>query len=366
MRRFIGKAGKVAAAVLAVALGAGLWSCESIYDYEGDCDPHWQVKFIWDYNWDFADAFPGKMGVGSVHLYVFDGSTHKLVLEKEEVSGPDGFAADYVMPIDLPAGRYDFVAWCGLADNSSFAGGGTPSVLDYAAEAWRLSADAVEGTAAQRRLAPLYYGRHEGAAEGSFEIYDREGVHTVPVYLMKDTNEFTLLLQQKNNTLNPEDFDIEIRDDNKALRWDNALLPGEEPFSYRPWRTFNGGAEVEEAVPVPGREPNFLVAKLSTSRLVLRDDVQKEPRLVITNKLTGKEVFNIPLLRYLLLPEEHKDLLDAHNKPHQVTDQEYLDRVDRWTMQFYLDDKLSDDGGWYALDLHILGWHVIEWDAKLK
>lgn len=367
MKQFIGKIiGRAAGRLLAIALLAGLWSCEKIYDYEGDCDPHWQVKFIWDYNWNFADAFPGEMGVGSVHLYVFDAATHKLVLEKEDVSGPEGFGADYVMPIDLPAGQYDFVAWCGLADNNSFTGAGTAEAFDGSAEAWRLSSAATDGSVADRRLGALYYGRHEGAENGPFEIYNEQGVHTVPVRLIKDTNEFTILLQHLSRTLNPEDFDIEIRDDNTALRWDNALVPDLRRYSYRPWRTFSGGAEVEGAVPVPGREANYLVAKLSTSRLVLRDDISKEARLVITNKLTGKEEFNIPLLRYLLLPEEHKERLDAHNRVHPVGDQEYLDRVDRWTMQFFLDDDLSADGGWYALDLHILSWHVIEWDEYLE
>lgn len=362
IRRFIGKIGRQAVAVLAAAMLAGLWSCEKIYDYEGDCDPHWQVRFVWDYNWDFADGFPGAMGVGSVHLYVFDAATHKLVLDRMEVAGAEGFAKDYAMPLeDLPMGRYDFVAWCGPAmedrERKSFTDSGIPDTFDGGSEAWRLSAGVTEGTADQRRLAALYYGRN-----GGVEITDEQGVHTVTVNLMKDTNEFTFLLQHTSGPLNPDDFDIEIRDDNKALRWDNGLMPGEQQFPYRPWRTFNGGAEVEGAVNVPGRESDFLVAKLSTSRLVLRDDSGSEPHLVITNRRTGAEVFNIPLLRYLLLPEEHKERQDAHGKVQPVDDQEYLDRVDSWRMQFYLGDK---DGGWYALDLHILGWHVIEWDENL-
>lgn len=75
------------ASVLALS-AVCLCSCEKIYDYEGDCDPHWQVKFVYDYNMKFADAFPGPMGVGSVRLYVFDAASGRLVLEKDAVAGP--------------------------------------------------------------------------------------------------------------------------------------------------------------------------------------------------------------------------------------------------------------------------------------
>lgn len=109
------------ASVLALS-AVCLCSCEKIYDYEGDCDPHWQVKFVYDYNMKFADAFPGPMGVGSVRLYVFDAASGRLVLEKDAVAGPGGFGKDYVMPVeDLTPGRYRFVAWCGWENNPAFA-----------------------------------------------------------------------------------------------------------------------------------------------------------------------------------------------------------------------------------------------------
>lgn len=358
---------RLAAALTVAAAAAGLWSCESIYDYEGDCDPHWQVKFIYDMNMNFADAFPGPMGVGSVHLYVFDAATHRLVLEKAETAGAEGFAEGYTMPVEeLPVGRYDFVAWCGLADNRSFVGEGAapawtaPERYDGTAQAWRLSEavfDAPDADAA-RRLDPLYYGR-----TGNFEIYDRQGTHIVPVHLTKDTNEFTILLQHQSGPLNPEDFEIKIVDDNTALRWDNTLesVPA---VDYLPWWQKSGTIQTTpEITTVPGMEPEFLVVRISTSRLVKRATKGEGPRLVITDVRDDREVFNIDLLKYLLLPEEHTHLLDAHNKVHEVSDQEYLDRASSWTMQFILGDEV--DGGWYAMDLHILGWHVIRMNTDL-
>ena len=353
---------RMAAVLIAAAAAVGLWSCEKIYDYEGDCDPHWQVKFIYDMNMNFADAFPGAMGVGSVHLYVFDAATHRLVLEKEETSGAEGFSESYTMPVEeLPAGRYDFVAWCGLADNRSFVGEGTaPGSLDDNAQAWRITEGvfAAPTADATRRLDPLYYGR-----TGNFEIYDRQGTHIVPVYLTKDTNELTILLQHQSGPLDPDDFEIRITDANTSLRWDNALAPV-PAVDYLPWWQKSGEVQnTPEITTVPGMQPEFLVVRISTSRLVKRAKAGEGPRLVITDVRDNREVYNIDLLEYLLLPEEHNHLLDAHNKVHEVSDQEYLDRASDWTLQFILGDRV--DGGWYAMDLHILGWHVIRMNTDL-
>ena len=362
---------RLAAALTAAAAAAGLWSCESIYDYEGDCDPHWQVKFIYDMNMNFADAFPGPMGVGSVHLYVFDAATHRLVLEKEATAGAEGFAEGYTMPVEeLPMGRYDFVAWCGLADNRSFVGaasaGTAPERYDGTAQAWRVAdgitvssdADAAPAADAARRLDPLYYGR-----TGNFEIYDRQGTHIVPVHLTKDTNEFTLKFQHRSKPLNPADFIVRIVDDNTALRWDNALVPGTPETSCLPWEVRQG--TVEETKPVLGAEPvenNLLVVRISTSRLI--QGREHRPRLEVIDRTRAAEggdgiIFDFDLLPYLLMAKP--SVVDAHNNPVPLPDPEYLDREDSWDMHFILDDNLSEQGGWYwyALELHILAWHMV-------
>ena len=356
---------RLAAALTVAAAAAGLGSCESIYDYEGDCDPHWQVKFIYDMNMNFADAFPGPMGVGSVHLYVFDAATHRLVLEKAETAGAEGFAEGYTMPVEeLPVGHYDFVAWCGVADNRSFVGEGAapawtaPERYDGTAQAWRLSEavfDAPDADAA-RRLDPLYYGR-----TGNFEIYDRQGTHIVPVHLTKDTNEFTLKFQHRSKPLNPADFIVRIVDDNTALRWDNALVPGTPETNYLSWEVRQG--TVEETKPVLGAEPvenNLLVVRISMSRLI--QGREHRPRLEVIDKTRAAEgsdgiIFDFDLLPYLL--KAKPSVMDAHNNPVPLPDPEYLDREDSWDMHFILDDKLSEQGGWYALELHILAWHKV-------
>lgn len=355
MKRFF-EAVEMSAIVLVTAvLAVGLWSCEKIYDYEGDCAPHWQVKFIYDYNMNFADAFPGSMGIGSVHLYVFDAESGRLVMEKEETAGPGGFASNYVMPIEqLPVGRYDFVAWCGLADNTSFTGGPVPQKIEWSASAWQLSDNVWNATGADRRIAPLYYGK-----QGGFAITDEQGTHTVPIYLIKDVNEFIITLQHRSKPLDPDDFDIIITDDNDVLLWDNSLAQSNQK-KYHAWSVVQGTADDGKQPELSDEDPqasNVLISRLSICRLV--DGRATQPCLSVTERSTGKKVFEFTIIPYLLMPGFHHALLDAHNQVHCLDDQEYLDREDTWNMHFILDDNLSAQGGWLALELHILDWHVI-------
>lgn len=101
-------------ALLAAALAAGLagWSCDSvIYDGEGDCGVSYTLRFRYDMNMKFADAFAHE--VGSVSVWAFDPSTGLLAWQRSE-SGAALAEEGYGMTLDVPAGDYDLVAWCGL------------------------------------------------------------------------------------------------------------------------------------------------------------------------------------------------------------------------------------------------------------
>ena len=98
--------------MIAAVMAFGLFtSCDSIiYDYEGDCDVTILAKFRYDLNMKWADAFPSE--VTSVHLYAFD-KDNRLVWHRSE-SGEALQSDDYAMKLDLPAGDYHLLAWCGL------------------------------------------------------------------------------------------------------------------------------------------------------------------------------------------------------------------------------------------------------------
>lgn len=104
--------------VLAIIVSAFLFvSCDGmIYNDEGDCSVRYRLKFRYDMNLKFADAFAHE--VKSVRLYAFtpDG---ELVWQSAE-QGSVLASEEYAMPIDLAPGDYHLVAWCGLDNEESF------------------------------------------------------------------------------------------------------------------------------------------------------------------------------------------------------------------------------------------------------
>ena len=91
-----------------------LSSCDSwLYEEEGDCSVYYRLKFRYNRNLKWADAFANE--VSSVHLYAFDKSD-VLVWQQEEQIDP-ATAEDYSMLLDLPAGDYKLLAWCGLQND---------------------------------------------------------------------------------------------------------------------------------------------------------------------------------------------------------------------------------------------------------
>ena len=84
-----------------------------IFEYEGDCDVYYDIRFKYDYNIKYADAFANE--VNSLALYIFDEDgilIEKVVTtDKEELS-----KEDFHIRLELPAGCYTLLAWGGLGE----------------------------------------------------------------------------------------------------------------------------------------------------------------------------------------------------------------------------------------------------------
>ena len=101
----------------AIVCALTLLGCDSvIYDGEGDCSVNYRVKFRYDMNLKFADAFAHE--VESVTLYLLDGGGRVVWQRTEsgEALGKEGYA----MEVDVAPGTYDLLAWCGSTDKGSF------------------------------------------------------------------------------------------------------------------------------------------------------------------------------------------------------------------------------------------------------
>ena len=86
-------------------------SCDSFKEDLPEC--RLSVKFKYDYNMEFADAFHTQ--VDKVELYDIDKDGKFLFKQAEE--GGSLSTGNYLMEVALPVGEYQFVAWAGARDS---------------------------------------------------------------------------------------------------------------------------------------------------------------------------------------------------------------------------------------------------------
>ena len=334
-------------------MGATLASCDSVLEEEAeDCATY--VRFKYDMNMKFADAFPNA--VKSVTLYVFD-QDGKLFLQRTE-EGEALAQPGYRMRLDEISRRnkdqYEYITWAGLADNDAF----TVPLMTV-------------GTSTKEDLFCLLERKHESRAEGDAYVdYDLEALFhgrvekgeasratgtlsdEVLVPLTKNTNNVRIVLQHMSGEpVQAENFRFTITDENGLMNYDNLLLD-DEVITYKAWRTDNGyaGLGEEEAVTVEGvSEINVALAELTVARLM----ADERPILTISNVATGETVLSIPLIDYALMVKGY------YNR--EMDDQEYLDRQDEYNMTFFLDEGNK----WMNAYIYINSWRIVLQDTEL-
>ena len=326
--------------MMAMTLGSAVVSCDSILDEDDvDCSVEYRVKFKYDYNMKYADAFSRE--VSSVALYAFD-DNGKLVYQKTEAG--DALAADgYSMVVDMEPGDYHLITWAGLSDEASFSvpliTQGVSSLEELQCKMDRIYSRAADGSAVvSSKLSSLWHGE---VTKQSFTRAATQQVVTVP--LVKNTNTIRVILQQMDGvTVDVDKFEFTITDDNGLMNYDNKLLE-DETLTYYPYYRTQGGTDMGTRADGEEEDSNISVAiaQITVGRLV----VENNPRLTITNKETGEPVLSIPLVKYLLLTEA---------EGHDMTNQEYLDRQDEYNMTFFLDESMK----WIQTSIIINDWVV--------
>ena len=321
-------------------LGLSLFSCTGlIYDTGGEGACKVSVRFKYDYNMKFADAFANE--VHSVSVFVFDPATGRLVARASD-SG-NHLAGDYYLSIpDLPAGRYDLVAWCGL-EGSGFTVS-DPKTKD---ELFCIMNTVTRAAScSDKDPGALYYGY---AGNVHLDILPQGAANTVVLDLIKNTNSIKVVLQALNSSspLLPDEYDFVISDDNAVLDWKNEASPAAE-VDYYPWDKRQGSVKYDD-------NDTYLtaaVAEFTTSRLFKKNE--DKVMLAVVDKTTGQKVINIPMVDYFLMVKG--------NYNRDMADQEFLDRQDDYQITFFLDNTR----GWsIASGIFINGWHVVLQDTVL-
>lgn len=329
--------------IIAVASVAALCSCSSLYDYEGDCEPHYKVRFRFDMNMLYADAFSTQ--VGEVDLYVIDSEGH--VVWSGHEAGDILKSEDYLMDLPIGPGVYDFVAWCRQrhegASDFLLSGGDAPVDFSGLRMAMEREYDG-EQAYSSKDLHALFHGM-----VSAVELPDYEGSHIVDIPLTKDSNSIRIMLVHLNGEeIRSSDFDFKITDSNGTLGHDNAILD-DEPVEYRAWSIREGIAQTDLPAVVGGpssravTEVHSLVAEMTTSRL----QTSHRPMLTITRTSDGKKVVNIPLIDYFLMVK------GEYNR--RMDDDEYLDRQSDYSMTFFM----NEDNTWFNAVIDILQWRVV-------
>lgn len=337
IRQFINS---VTAGVLLALSGAGLAGCGMVNDDLEPCTVTYNMRFVYDYNMLYADAFPSSNA--SVYVWGFDSEGH-LALTASETH--DALAQkDFTMPLEIAPGTYEFVAWCGLVSNGPF------DLATYAPaskQELEVTLSTMTGSDGIRYsdtdLPALYHGYLEPT---KFTSNPTAHVNqTVTMRLMKDTKVVRVMLQHLDGSpIERRDFSTYITDNNAHLSWDNDVIPG-DPFQYRPWFV-NYGQVVMPDNPSARATTSVatLLFELTTSRLM----ADHEPVLTIHRDWDNRDVVRIPLIDYLLLVKGH------YNE--SMSDQEYLDRMDEFNIVFFIDANSN----WYtAAGILINNWTVV-------
>ena len=291
-----------------------LFSCTSIDETLPECQLY--VRFRYDYNMEFSDAFASQ--VNRVDVFVFD-KDGTFVIKKSEQG--ETLGGSYRMPLPLPAGEYRIAAWAGMSDDFEMPElvAGKSTLEDLTVKMKR-----EESLIHNKVLSPLWYG------EVKTVNFTGTREQTETVRLIKDTNKFRFILQKSGpgEELDINDCLFEIRADNGYYDWNNDLLD-DDMISYRPYYL----EKVEDV---------GIVVEMNTMRLL----EHKKVYLTLTRKSDGKELMRIDLIPYLLLTK-----MEGHNIPAQ----EYLDRQSEYAIVFFYNPELLN---FLSTKIVINGWTI--------
>lgn len=326
-----------------------LTSCDSLfYDDEGDCEVKYKIQFRYEMNLKWADAFPSE--VNSVNLYVFDSKgvfVKEFIGRGEELSKPG-----YYMDLDLPAGDYQFVAWCGLANEGAevesftvpqpVAGVTTIDEITCSLNAEKKG----EEDYSDKRLYFLYHGYLEANLPDSQD--GAEYMYTV--YLTKDTNHIRIILHEIDGDMEADDYEFRIEDANGLMAYDNKLI-GDTKVTYLPWdqQSDELGIGKDDVNSGSLMDVKGVVADFSVGRMMAGHE--KEMCLTITSSKNKETIIaKVPIIQYALLSKDYYEVAYGHN----MSNQDFLDREDEYVLTFFL-----ADGKWIDSYIYIHSWRVV-------
>ena len=320
----------------------GTSSCDSvIFDEQGDCSVHYRLSFRYTKNILNADAFSSQVSVVNVAMYDQDGRMVYRKCEQRQLTEEN----DFRMDVDVSPGTYDIIAWCEgpsvMSDAKSFIIEGQDLNSNMHSSGAYLQLSGSEGYYySDQDINRLYFG-----ALDNVEFADTYGtVDIEPIYLTKDTNHITVQLQNMDGMpIDPAILSFTIECANSRLNWQNHVV-GDLSFIYMPWAVESTLTGNQSRATLGDSElPSGVIAEFSTGRLL----VGTEQYLTVKLKDGADDIFRIPLVQYLLLVRGHYS--------QALSEQDYLDRCDDFTLTFFVDEAYT----WIKSKIYINNWRVV-------
>lgn len=346
-------------AMMSWAMLCCLASCSLVREDLDPCpEPRLELRFVYDYNMEFANAFHNQ--VDCLTVYFFDGNGELMYIDT--ITDPFLLSDEgWRMYPELVPGSYHVVAYGGMGcENASFyRTGNFPEGTHFTNLHVQLDPASLNDSD-KYRLHNHYYG----SADFTVEDDDK----TVIVPMVRNTNSIHIALQNENvsQPIDHNDFIFEITDDNNDFGHDNMLLPT-GVITYSPWLKENRSTspspdEVQEGGTAgeqqdgrdAGQSFHAAVAHFTTSRLMdTYGTGKKTPTTLNIRKADGTgTVFSIPLVKYMLMFKNE----GASSGTRLMSDQEYLDRENTWNFVFFI-----KDGFW--VDTHLI---INDWEVRLN
>lgn len=325
-----------AASFLAVAVTPG---CSFVSEDLDPCPEELRLKFEYGYLKE-TDAF--RYEVNSINVWAFDRQGRPVW--RGSASGPEIKEEGFYIRTPLTEGTYDFVAWCGLKDNESFD---LATYTPASKEDLEVKMKTIEEDGrhiSRSHLDGLYHATLNNVEYKANPL--SPNIKTATIKLMKDTKDIRVMLQHLDGSeIDSKDFSVTITDANSEYSWNNDLLPS-PVVTYQPWNVKYGVVTAPESGTKATRDITTvasLLFELSTGRLMENADAI----LTVRRNTDNHDIIRIPLVDYLLL---------IRGQYGNISDQEYLDLQDDYSIVFFIDESSN----WYvAAGIYINGWAVV-------
>ncbi|MDE6295425.1 MAG: FimB/Mfa2 family fimbrial subunit [Muribaculaceae bacterium] len=316
---------------LALCIVATLCSCDRLHEDLQPCPSGVRLRFVYDYNMEYANAFPSQVDCLTVLIYDRDGN----YLRTENAVAPLISDENWRMTLDLPSGEYRLLAYGGMeCEQSSFSFIPQPDEISEQGLEVAIKPEYLNASN-DKPLHHLFYGALNLTIPpaGNGTTYTEATVE-----MIKDTNDIRILLgSERGLNTDTADFEFTITDNNSILNSYN-LPASDNIVTYYPWYQGNVMAGFNDE----GRDVQMAVADMCTSRLMARSDA----KLLVKRVSDGKEIVNLPLARILLLLRSERF--------RNMEPQEFLDRQSRWNLTFFL----TGEGEWLKTEIKINEWIV--------